>query len=348
MLSINSRTTTGFDGNRVPPDELAVVIPVYQGRAVLRELCYRLIKSISDITDAFSIILVDDRGPDNAWPLIEALGREDGRIRGIQLSRNFGQHHALTAGIDHARARWYVIMDCDLQDAPEDIPLLYRKACEGYDIVVGARTKGGHSLVKRFTSRIFYKTFNFASGVNLDFSTGNFRIFSEHVAAGFREMREQLRFLPASMSWMGFEVGTVALPHYPRAVGKSTYTFKKLFHLASNTIMAHSQIPLKITALLGLVISALSFLAALFIVARVLLWNDSVLGWPSLIVSVFMIGGVQIFLTGVVGLYVGKCFEEAKRRPLYFVRATSNFGQSTVHTLVDGYAAQADVELGAP
>ena len=324
MPSIYSAGSTALAVQKNQPDELAVVIPVYQGKAALPELCHRLVAAISSITDEFSIILVDDRSPDNVWPLIQQLGREDHRIRGIQLSRNFGQHHALTAGIDHARARWYVVMDCDLQDAPEDIPVLYKKALEGFDVVVGTRAKEGHGFLKRLTSRMFYRTFNFVSGVNLDWSVGNFRIFSERVACGFRGMREQLRFFPASLSWMGFDVATVLLPHHRRPIGKSTYTVRKLVHLAANTIMAHSQMPLKITAVLGVVISLCSFVAALVIVARVLIWGGSVVGWPSLIVSVFMIGGVQIFLTGVVGLYVGKCFEEAKRRPLYFVRATSN------------------------
>jgi dolichol-phosphate mannosyltransferase len=123
---------------------------------------------------------------------------------------------------------------------------------------------------------------------------------------------------------MGFEVGTVALPHHRRPVGQSSYTFWKLFRLAGNTIVAHSQLPLKITALFGFVTACLSFIAALMIVVRVLVWGGTVLGWPSLIVSMFLLGGIQIFLTGIVGLYVGKCFEEAKRRPLYIVRATSN------------------------
>lgn len=305
-------------------DEIAVVVPIYQGKAVLRELCQRLIDTLSRITNEFSIILVDDRSPDNPWPLIQALGQEDQRVRGIQLSRNFGQHHALTAGIDYARAHWYVVMDCDLQDAPEDILLLYQKVREGFDAVVGIRAKGGHNSVKRWTSRLFYVTFNLVSGIELDWSVGNYRIFSDRVAAGFREMREQLRFLPASLSWMGFEVGSIELPHHRRPVGKSSYTFWKLFQLAGNTIVAHSQIPLKITTLFGLVIAILSVIAGLIIVARVTIWGASITGWASLIVSVFMIGGAQMFITGIVGLYVGKCFEEAKRRPLYFVRETSN------------------------
>src|SRR5579863_1961371 len=166
MLAIEQTNLSVHPAEGTSPDEIAVVVPVYQGKVFLRELCQRLVASLSEITDEFSIVLVDDRSPDNVWPLIQPLGKEDKRVRGIQLSRNFGQHYALTAGIDYARARWYVVMDCDLQDAPEDIPLLYRKAREGFDIVVALRGKEGHNATKRWTSRIFYAVFKWASGID--------------------------------------------------------------------------------------------------------------------------------------------------------------------------------------
>lgn len=305
-------------------DDIAVVVPLYMGRSCLRELCRRLVAALETITPRFSIVLVDDRSPDDAWPLIRELGREEPRIRGVQLSRNFGQHYALTAGVDHARARWYVVMDCDLQDAPEDIPLLHAKAQEGFDVVVGARRKEGHGFVKRHASKLFYAAFNRLAGFDLDWSVGNFRIFSDRVADGFRAMREQMRFFPASLSFMGFEVAALELPHHPRAEGKSSYTFGKLARLAGSAILAHSQTPLKIAAFFGLGMAVLSLFAALAIIVLALGWGIPVTGWASLIVAVFVVGGVQIFITGVVGIYVGKTFEEAKKRPLYFVKDTSN------------------------
>ena len=154
-------TPPDLDGSL--PDEIAVVVPVYMGESCLRELCERLVASLSPITTRFSILLVDDRAPDNVWPLIGELGRGDPR-RGIQMSRNFGQHFAITAGLDHARARWYVVMDCDLQDAPEDIPRLYAKAQTGFDVVVGARAKEGHGYVKQHASKLFYAAFNRFAG----------------------------------------------------------------------------------------------------------------------------------------------------------------------------------------
>src|SRR5262245_52310952 len=225
--------------------EIAVIVPVYNGRPMLEELCHRLVESVGGITRNFVIGLVDDASPDNPWPLICELGEQDARIKGLRLSRNFGQHYALTAGIDVVRARWYVIMDCDLQDAPEDIPLLYAKAIEGNDLVAGARRKEGHRIVKRHSSRVFYAMFRTLSGIKLDWSVGNFRIFSERVAEGFRSMREQMRFIPASFEWMGFDAVYVELPHHERAHGRSSYTLVKLLKLAVHTILAYSQTPLK-------------------------------------------------------------------------------------------------------
>ena len=307
-------------------DEIAVIVPVYAGRPFLRELCERSIAALETISPFFSVVLVDDRSPDNVWALIQELSLSDHRIKGLQLSRNFGQHHAITAGIDHARARWYVVMDCDLQDAPEDIPLLYQKALQGFDMVVAINRREGHSRNKRLASRLFYRAFNKFSTVRLTYGASNFRIFSDAVAIGLRQLREQLRCLPTSLSFMGFEVAELETSHHPRSEGASSYSFRKLAQLALNAILAHSELPLKITAGLGLVIAAFSIVAGLLIVARTLLYGIGVLGWASLIVSVFIVGGVQIFCIGVVGIYVGKTFAETKKRPLYFIRDAVNIG----------------------
>jgi dolichol-phosphate mannosyltransferase len=315
------------EGPRAPDndvDEIAVIVPIYLGGKTVVELCCRLVATLESITDRFSILLIDDGSPDESWSLIVKLGLQDRRIRGIRLSRNFGQHYALTAGIDQARAQWYVVMDGDLQDAPEDIPLLYQKAKEGFQVVVGVREKEGHGFIKRYSSRLFYASFNLLSGLNLDWSIGNFRVFSERAACGLRGMREQLRFLPASFSFMGFECARVALPHYSRVAGKSAYTLSKLARLAVHTILAHSQMPLRIAAGIGLCVAVLSILAGIAIAIRAYFWAVPVSGWASLIVSIFIVGGIQIFITGLVGIYVGKAFEEAKKRPLYFVSETSN------------------------
>lgn len=306
-------------------DEIAVVVPVYMGKAHLQELCRRATATLGSISDRFSIVLVDDCSPDDAWREIVALSATDDRIRGIQLSRNFGQHHAITAGIDYARARCYVVMDCDLQDAPEDIPKLYAKFKEGFDIVVAKRNREGHGVFKRVSSRAFYAVFNRLSGLRLDPEVTTYSIFSDRVASGLRQMREQMRCLPANLSFMGFDVGHVEVPHYARSQGKSSYTVGKLFSFATSILLAHSQMPLMITAVAGLIVAMFALLAASAIIVRTLIWGSPVVGWSSLIVAVFLMGGFQIFTAGVIGMYVGKALEEAKRRPLYFVRNSVNF-----------------------
>jgi polyisoprenyl-phosphate glycosyltransferase len=320
--SIQTPSTDRIAQKETP--EIAVIIPVYNGRPMLRELCSRLVSALGTITQDFSIVLVDDAGPDNPWPLIRQIAQEDQRIKAVRLSRNFGQHYALTAGIDIAKARWYVIMDCDLQDAPEDIPLLYAKAREGHDVVAGLRRKEGHNTIKRNSSWLFYALFRVLSGIRLDWSTGNFRIFSNAVGDGFRDMREQLRFIPASFEWMGFETAYVDLPHHPRATGQSSYTIRKLLRLATDTIIAHSHIPLNIVAFLGFALSAVTFIAALIYFGRALLFGTTVEGWASLFVTLLFVSSFQIALMGVLGIYIGKTFDEAKRRPLYIVRETLN------------------------
>lgn len=309
-------------------DEIAVIVPVYMGAEVLRELCRRLVAALQSITPLFSIVLVDDRAPDNVWPIIAELCAGNPRIKGIQLSRNFGQHYALTAGIDHADARWYVVMDCDLQDAPEDIPRLYAKVLEGFDMAVATRRKEGHGVMKRIGSRLFYATFSLLAGFDMDWTIGNFRIFSNQIAAGFRDMREQMRCLPASFSIMGFEVAEVEVPHHERSYGKSSYTLRKLIKLGGTMVLAHSQTPLRLVMLFGFAISSLAMLAGLVITVARLYDIIKVPGYTSLIVAVVAVGGVQIFMTGVVGIYVGKCLDEAKRRPLYFVRDMRNLTMS--------------------
>ena len=244
--------------------------------------------------------VVDDAGPDNPWPLIREISKNEHRIKAIRLSRNFGQHYALTAGIDIATAHWYIVMDCDLQDAPEDIPLLYAKAREGHDVVAGLRKKEGHSKIKRHSSRTFYTLFRILSGVQLDWSTGNFRIFSNAVADGFRSMREQLRFIPASFEWMGFETTYVELPHYRRGKGQSSYTIRKLFRLATNTIIAHSHIPLDIVAYVGFVMSAITFIIGIIYFTRALILGTTVVGWTSLFVTILFLSSFQIALMGVL------------------------------------------------
>jgi dolichol-phosphate mannosyltransferase len=304
---------------------ISVVVPVYKAEKMLDELYTRLRDALASISDNFEIVLVEDCGGDRSWEVIERLAHADPRVVGLQFSRNFGQHYGITAGMDQCRGDWVVVMDCDLQDAPEEIPRLYAKAQEGYDVVLALRGKRQDPLLKRFTSWLYYRTFSYLADLDIDGDSGNFRIMSRQVVKNFVRMREQLRFFGGHVQWMGFPTTGIQVQHAERAEGKSTYTFAKLWRLAMDTILAYSDKPLRMAASLGLGMAALSLLFGIFLLLRSWHHGSPVPGWSSLIVSLYFIGGLIIGILGILGIYLGKAFDETKKRPLYIVRrATPN------------------------
>jgi glycosyltransferase involved in cell wall biosynthesis len=302
---------------------ISVVIPVYKADDCLIELYRRIKSSLGLITRNYEIILVEDCGGDNSWPIIKELSKKDPRVKGIQFSRNFGQHYGITAGLDYSNGRWVIVMDCDLQDRPEEIPRLYNKAKEGYDIVVAKRKNRKHAIMNRFASYLFYKVFSFLTDINYDGEVGNFRIISRKVTSTFCGMREQLRFFGGHISWMGFKTASIEVEHSKRHSGSSSYSYSKLFKLAFDTIIAFSDKPLRISVRLGFLISTFSFFWGSYIFYNAITKGSNVLGWSSLMVSIFFIGGIIITNLGVIGIYLGKIYEEAKNRPLYIVNSTT-------------------------
>jgi dolichol-phosphate mannosyltransferase len=210
-------------------------------------------------------------------------------------------------------------MDCDLQDRPEEIPRLYARAREGYDVVLARRGRRADGAAKRLASWLFYRIFSWLADIEYDGQSGNFRIVSRKVVASFRQMREQLRFFGALVNWMGFPVATVDVQHDERYAGPSTYTAAKLWRLAAETIVAYSDKPLRLSVRFGFVLALLAFCYGIYIIARALVYGSPITGWSSLIVSVYFIGGIIIAILGVIGIYLGKAFDEAKKRPLYIV-----------------------------
>ena len=305
---------------------ISIVIPVYKAEGCLEELYQRLKASLETITDDFEIVLIEDCGGDRSWPMILDLARRDGRVRGIQFSRNFGQHYGITAGLDHCNGDWVVVMDCDLQDRPEEIPRLYAKAQEGYDVVLARRGRRQDPALKRFTSWLFYKLFSYLADMDYDGETGNFRIVSRKVVTSFRAMQERLRFFGGLVSWMGFPTASIDVQHDERFAGQTSYTFRKLWKLASETIIAYSDKPLRLSIRFGFAISALAFAYGGYIVYRALVHDAPVMGWSSLIASLYFLGGIIISILGILGVYLGKAFDETKRRPLYIVSHTT-FGE---------------------
>jgi dolichol-phosphate mannosyltransferase len=279
----------------------------------------RLKQSLERINSDFEIILVEDCGGDRSWDVIVNLSNRDPRVKGFKFSRNFGQHYGITAGLDQCDGDWVVVMDCDLQDRPEEIVRLYEKAQEGYDVVLAKRGKRSDPLFKRVCSHLFYRGFNYLADLNYDPEVGNFRILSRRVANAFVTMREQLRFFGGMVDWLGFPTASINVEHAERFAGDTSYDFRKLWRLASETIVAYSDKPLRLSIRFGFTMAALSFAVALYYVYQALLYGSAVLGWSSLIVSIYMIGGIIIAVLGIIGLYLGKTFDQTKNRPLYVI-----------------------------
>lgn len=309
---------------------ISVVIPVYKAEDCLHELYDRLVNSLEAISKDFEIVLVEDCGGDRSWDIIVQLAKQDERVKGIQFSRNFGQHYGITAGLDHCGGDWVVVMDCDLQDRPEEIPRLYAKAQEGYDVVLARRGRRQDPFLKCLTSWLFYRLFNYFAEFNYDAQVGNFRIISRKVVESFLLMREQLRFFGALVDWMGFTTTSIDVKHALRHTGKSTYTFYKLWKLATETTIAYSDKPLRLSIKLGFIISFIAFWTGTYLFFRALIYGSAVTGWSSLIVSLYFLGGIIISNLGIIGIYLGKTFDETKKRPLYIIRnSTLNFSDST-------------------
>ena len=270
------------------------------------------------------LVFVEDCGGDGSWEILEEIALRDQRVKAVQLSRNYGQHHALTAGLDICTGDWVVMMDCDLQDRPEDIPRLFQKAMEGYDVVNTLRTVRKDPLWKRLGSRYFRKVFGWLSGIRAEPGAGGFRLLSKSVVEALGSMREQSRLTGTHIRWLGFSAGYVHVEHDSRFEGKSSYSLRKLFSLAWSGIAAYSVKPLRLPLWLGSLISFFAFLCALGVIIRKIFWGIPAGSLAILMLSLWFIGGLVIFNLGIVGLYVGKVFEETKNRPLYVISRSIN------------------------
>jgi len=301
--------------------DISVVIPIYRNEPFINDLYSRLTANLSAITADFEIIFVDDGSPDNSWDIITGLAEKSPRVKGIRFSRNFGQHIAITAGVEYATGDWIVVMDGDLQDRPEEITDLYNKALEGYDVVFARRHMRKDTFSRKICSRMFYTLFDFLAGTGnkTDAAIANFGIYSRKVIDSFNKMQEHSRLFPLFIRWLGFNTAYIDVEHGERSAGKSAYTFRKKLDLALDTIISMSNKPLKISVKLGLLLSLLSFLYGVFIIVKYLLWGVPVMGWTSLIVSLYFIGGTVLSTLGVLGIYIGKIFDEVKNRPLYII-----------------------------
>lgn len=304
---------------------ISIVSPEYKGEKMVAELVRRIVESVSTITEDYEIILVNDASPDNSWREIVKQCHLNPKVKGINLSRNFGQHYAITAGLSYAKGDWVVVMDCDLQDRPEEIPNLYKKAQEGYDLVMAQRIIRNDSFIKRLSSRLFYKVFSYLTDTKQDASVANFGIYHKKVVNAVLSMGDRLRYFPTQVQWVGFRKCYLPIQHDERLEGKSSYNFRRLFQLASDTIVSFSDKPMRLMMKVGFGMTVLSLIIGLVYFVRYLCGDIKVLGYTSLIISLWFLGSVLISLLGVVGLYLGKAFEQVKNRPAFLVDEMMNF-----------------------
>ena len=305
--------------------ELSVVVPLYKCSESVLELASRLTATLETLDHNFQVILVNDGSPDEDWQRVLEVTAADARFMGVNLSRNFGQMPAITAGLHYTSGTWVVVMHGDLQDEPECIPLLYRRALEGYDAVFGRRHDRKDSFAKRFSSRLFWRVFDYLAGTETDASTGNFGVYSRHLINNYLGFKDHYRIFPLLIKWQGFNIGYVDIDHAERPYGKTAYTYRQLINGGMDVIVSHSNRPLKLSIKFGFLLATFSFTYLSWLVVRKL-FLDVPMGWTSIMVSIFFIGGLLFANLGLIGLYIGKIYDEVKNRPIFLVKDVT--GQS--------------------
>jgi len=306
--------------NLNPKPEISVVIPVYRAEKIIGELMQRLEKVLSGLTDRFEVVLVDDRSPDASWEVMKQLASEYPFVLAVRLSRNFGQRYALTSGFRLACGEWVVNMDCDLQDPPEAIPALYKQALHGSDIVLVRRQHRTDSFIKRTGSALFYRFFAVLSGYQMDSAVGSFRIMRWTVVQAFNSMSESFRLIGGMIHWLGFSTSYLDVPHGERYEGKSGYSLRKSMKLALDGIISFSDRPLYFAIASGIIISTLAAFYGFYLIYHYFFVSQfGVSGWLSMVAITSFLSGMILFTLGILGLYIGRIYDQTKRRPLYVV-----------------------------
>ena len=250
---------------------------------------------------------------------MKVLSSQNPKIKSIRLSRNFGQHSAIFAGLTKAKGDWVVVMDCDMQDQPKEIAKLYKKALEGYDIVLGQRENRKDKFLKKLSSKLFYKVFNYLSGANFDNNVANFGIYHQKTIKSILDMKDYVKFFSLFINWIGFKSVSIPIEHGEREEGKSTYSVGRLFKQAFNVIISFSDKPLRLFINFGLSISILSFVLGIYYLYLSITHKITQPGFSSLILSIWFLSGIIISCIGIVGVYLGKTFDQAKGRPTFII-----------------------------
>ena len=301
---------------------LSVVVPAYNEEAVLG-VFHRRTSALFDALPAYrcEMIFVNDGSRDGTQEVIAQLCRSDPRVAGVHLSRNFGKEIAITAGLDHASGDAVAVIDADLQDPPELLTEMLGHWERGYDMIYARRRRrDGESWLKKASAHVFYRLMHRISRIDMPPDTGDFRLMSRRAVDALLRLREQHRFMKGLFAWVGFRSLAVEYDRDPRAAGRTKFNYWRLWNLALEGITSFTIAPLKLATYMGLATAALAFSYGAWIIVKTLVYGESVRGYPTLMVTVLFLGGVQLFFTGVLGEYLGRVFDETKRRPLYFTQ----------------------------
>jgi dolichol-phosphate mannosyltransferase len=309
----------------------SIVVPVYNEAEVLPEL-HRRVRAVMEQTgEDWELVLVNDGSRDNSAEVMARLSAQDQRIRGISLTRNFGFQIAVSAGLDAARGRVVILMDADLQDPPEVVLEMIAKWREGYDVVYGVRSeREGETWFKRVTASGFYRLIRRITNINIPLDTGDFRLMDQRVVEAIRQMPERHRFLRGMVSWVGFKQTGVSYKRHARYTGTTKFTFKKMLRFALDAVTGFSYMPLQLASYAGFTMAIVSALAIIaVIVLRLFGASQPLLGQATTLVAVLFLGGVQLISLGIIGEYLGRMYDEVKRRPLYLIEQRWGFNEPT-------------------
>ncbi|MBT5399248.1 glycosyltransferase family 2 protein [bacterium] len=299
--------------------DISVVIPVYGCDETLIELYSQLTDILRGIVKSYEIIFIDDCAGENSWEIIKKISANDSFASGLKLSRNFGQHAAISAGIDRSRGDYTVVMDCDLQDNPKEIINFYNESRKGYHIVVGRRKNRQDGFFVKLTSKMFYKVFNYFSEQKINYEIANYGIYSRDAINAVKKYKEKDRSFGLLMTLVGFSRTEIDIKHLRRASGVSSYNFRSRINMAIGHILSHSNKPLLLAVKVGFVCTFGAIIYSIWLIISFLNSGSPPDGWTSIIVSMFFLSGLILSVIGVVGIYIGKIYNEVKDRPLYII-----------------------------
>jgi glycosyltransferase involved in cell wall biosynthesis len=308
--------------------EISIVIPVRDEEKNINDLIQRIFATVESLHKTFEIIFVTDINRDNTMDLLDACAKQHPNIKVLKLSNSFGQHVAVMAGLDHCLGKYTIIMDGDLQDYPEDIPLLYNKICEGYDVVYARKDKKNEGILRNLSSRIFNGLMNSLSDIKIDSNSSMFRIISRKARAEVIKFREYEPSLTYIFSFINLPTATVKVTSGVRKQGKTKYSFFKLVNFAISSLLSFSRKPLRMISNFGYIVSLVSLIYFVVVLYQYFFFGIPILGWATIVAIITFIGGIQLLSIGVIGEYIGRIYMQTKNRPLYIIeRRFGNFDQ---------------------